>query len=164
MRVEKKLVFNYGLDPHLNFVTGFTILESVVALGIVILILGMSIPWFSKFGKSSSINSASHSISSILRTARSYAISRNSNYTVNFDTASVPNAVWISDSLGNIVGKRYNLPKTAAITNITFQNDIATFKPTGGISGNNGSVTLTDSGGLTKQITVINTTGRVKVN
>lgn len=144
--------------------SGFTILESVIVLGIIVVIVGMSIPLLSRFSQSSSINSASNNISSILRTARSYAISRNNNYSVNFDTASVPNAVWISDSLGNIVGRRHNLPKTVSIANITFQNNIVTFRPTGGISGNSGSVSLTDSGGLTKQITVINTTGRVKIN
>lgn len=160
IRHHRRLTVAYG---NLSL-AGFTILESVVALGIIILILSMSIPWFSRFGQSSSITSASHNISSMLRTTRSYAISRNSNYMVNFDTTSVPNTAWISDSVGNIVGKRYSLPKTVTITNITFQNNIATFKPTGGILGNSGSVTLMDSGGLTKQITVINTTGRVKIN
>lgn len=154
---------NYKLSVN-RIKSGFTILESIVVLGIIAVIMGMSIPLFSRFNQGSSIDAASHNIAGILRTSRSFAISRNSNYTVNFDSTSVPNGLWISDSLGNIVGKRYSLPKTVSITNITFQNDIATFRPTGGILGNSGSVTLTDSGGLTKQITVINTTGRVKIN
>ncbi|MBM3253701.1 MAG: hypothetical protein FJZ16_05580 [Candidatus Omnitrophica bacterium] len=149
--------------------TGFTILESTIVLGIIAVIMGMSIPLFSRFTKGSSINSAAYQISGILRTARSYAILKNSNYSVNFDNIIIPNAVWITDSTNNLIGKRYGLPKTIRIARpdgsdpITFYDDRATFKPTGG-TVYMGSVYLMDSGGLTKQITVINTTGRVKIN
>jgi prepilin-type N-terminal cleavage/methylation domain-containing protein len=143
---------------------GFTIIEALIVLAIIAAILGMSAPQFFRFTHGSTINSAASQISNILRTARSFAISRNRNYAVNFDNTIIPNVVWSTDSLNNIVGKRISLPKTVSITNITFLNDIATFKPTGGILGNSGSVTLIDSGGITKQITVINTTGRVKIN
>ncbi len=147
-----------------NKKSGFTIIEALIVLTIIAAILGMSIPQLSRFTRHSSINSAAPQILNILRTARSFAISRNSNYAVNFDNTIIPNVVWITDPTNNIIGKRYNLPKTVRISNITFLNDRVTFKPTGGISGNNGSVTITDTAGVTKQIAVINTTGRVKIN
>ncbi|MFH0839324.1 MAG: GspH/FimT family pseudopilin [Candidatus Omnitrophota bacterium] len=155
---------------------GFTILESIIVLGIIALIFGMSIPQFLKFTRGSTINSAAYQVANVLKTARSYAISRNSNYEVNFDSTtfpSGPHAIWITDSAvptPNVAGKRYMLPKTISIGKpdgsnpVTFMNGRATFKPTGGIVGNNGSVSLMDKNSATKCISVINTTGRVKID
>ena len=148
--------------------SGFTVLESIVVLGIVAIILGMSVPQFSKFIRQSKINSAANQITGVMRTARSYAISKSDNFSVNFNNTISPNAIWITDSLSNLIDKRYELPENVTIARsdgsdpITFTDDMVTFKPTGG-SIYSGSVYLLSTGGDEKRISVINTTGRVKI-
>lgn len=154
------------------FLTGFTLLETIIVLTIITIVFAVSIPLFSRLAESAKLNTAARSVVSVLRTARGYAISQNTNYYVFFDSVSY----YISDTDDgiNIIEKVYELP-----TGITFQipidftggaggadGDGACFRPTGELDevAQDTSIVLQDAGGELRTITVERTTGRVRID
>ena len=138
--------------------SGFTLLETIIVLAIMTLFFAVSIPLFSKFTEKTKLETATRSVASALRTARSYAISNSLDYCVVFDTGTAPDTHFISADGADPIEKRYKLP-----TGIYFAADsTVTFTPIGMLSGNSTSIDVTD-GTNTKTITVEKTTGRVKI-
>jgi Tfp pilus assembly protein FimT len=151
-----------------------------VVLAIIGIVFGMSFPFFAKFTKGSKLKNAATTISTVLRTARSYAITKRKNYWVIINdqaTSSLYYAVKIYQSVDGTIGRWYKLPQGVIIdqTNfdsqsVPFPNDssgtaskpVVEFKPTGGAT-KSGSVYIKDSENNYKRIKVINVTGRVKV-
>ena len=88
----------------------------------------------------------------------------NRNFTFNFYDIS-DGLYRIDDSHATeTLDKTYHLPKGVSLTNPTIAFTIV-FKPNGGVSGGSPStITLADDNGNTKNITVINVTGRVKIS
>ena len=164
---------------------GFTLVEMITVLAIMAIIMAFSIPMFSRFTAGTRLDTASRDISTALRTARSYAITQREDYSVGLD--SIQNEFWISlgaasadifnttsNQPTNVVDKVFHLPQTISIVEggeTTFpgpdpsnsSNKVyrATFSSTG--TGPNGSVCLMDTKGRTNWVTVVNTTGRVKI-
>ncbi len=158
----------------------FTLIELIVVLAIVGMVFGMSFPFFAKFTKGSRLKNASNSISTVLRTARSYAISkRKSCWVIVNDQAT--SSLYYAVKIYNVDGTLkswYKLPQGIEIDSTTFSTTkdvpfphdsdsqtskpVVEFKPTGGATAN-GSIYIKDSENNYKRIIVINVTGRVKV-
>ncbi|MFA5339863.1 MAG: GspH/FimT family pseudopilin [Candidatus Omnitrophota bacterium] len=143
---------------------GYTLIEMTIVLFIILAFLAMSVPFFANFSSSTGLRTSEREIGTILRTARSYAISRNSNFNAVFDTSVTPNTYRITDSGGTTVEstKLYQLPAginfTATVT--------VTFTPNGGLisgSANPTTVTVAETKDATKNrvISVDSTTGAV---
>ncbi len=157
----------------------FTLIELIVVLAIVGMVFGMSFPFFAKFTKGSRLKNASNSISTVLRTARSYAISkRKSCWVIVNDQAT--SSLYYAVKIYNVDGTLkpwYKLPQGIVIDSTTFGTKsipfphdssappvfkpVVEFKPTGGATAN-GSIYIKDSENNYKRIIVINVTGRVK--
>ena len=139
---------------------GYTLIEMTIVLFIILAFLAMSVPFFANFSSSTGLRTAEREIGTILRTARSYAVSQNKNYEALFDTSVTPNTYSIRDSAAPTqpIDKMYQLP--AGIT-FTAASTIR-FASNGGLSGDspNSSVTVTSSKG-SRQITVETATGAV---
>lgn len=160
----------------------FTLVELIVVLAIVGIVFGMSFPFFARFAKGSKLTNAATNISTVLRTARSYAISKRKNYLVIINdqaTSSLYYAVKIYQDVDGTIDRWHKLPQGIVVdrenTNfdsqsVPFPDDssstaskpVVEFKPTGGAT-ENGSIYIKDSEDNYKKITVINVTGRVKV-
>lgn len=161
---------------------GFTLLELIIVLAIMIMFFGISIPLFSKLTESTKLETATRSVASTLSTARGYAITNNADYYVFFDLMTGPHSYFISNVAdgSTVIEKRYKLPTgiyffrpdyilDGSEEAIEFTDDTACFKPTGELNEvpANTSVYVANgpgSGADSKQITVEKTTGRVRVN
>lgn len=140
---------------------GFTLLEMAIVLVILLAFLSMSVPFFANFSSVTSINTASREISTLLRTTRSYAITKNEDYAAVFDTTTVPNRFWIQDSAtATVVDRGIALP-----SGVTFSAPVTiTFISTGGITGGaDVTVTIRNAKGKTKAIKVYYVTGMVEI-
>lgn len=113
-----------------------------IVLFIILAFLAMSVPFFANFSSSTGLRTAEREIGTVLRTARSYAISHNENYNVLCDTATDPDTYSIRRTAASTVpiDKVYQLP-----TGINFTATVTvTFTPNGGlISGSANPTTVT---------------------
>jgi prepilin-type N-terminal cleavage/methylation domain-containing protein len=111
---------------------GFTLIEMTIVLVIMLAFLAMSVPFFTGFSASTGLKTSEREIMTVLRTARSYAVSRNDNYSAVFNGGVIPNTYVIINSNGTVLDKTFSLPNgvtyTAAITTVTFT-------PNGGLTG-----------------------------
>ncbi len=144
----------------------FTILEIIIVLAIMAMFFAISVPLFSKFTEKAKLDTAARSVTSALRTARSYAITKSSIYDVKFDTSTTPNTYYIRDEAASIIDKKYKLPSGVAFVNIGFTDGEAVFLSTGQLNESNPDtfVEVIDNAGVSKRITVERTTGRTKID
>ena len=93
-------------------VGGYSLIEMTIVLFIILAFLAMSVPFFANFSSSTGLRTAEREIGTILRTARSYAISHNENYNVLCDTATDPDTYSIRRTAASTVpiDKVYQLP------------------------------------------------------
>lgn len=167
---------------------GFTLLETIIVLAIMTMFFAVSIPFFSRFMENTKLETSARSVTSALRIARMYAITKNANYYVKFDKTAAPNEYYvyyyelpIPPGTLTIVDKRYKLPTGISFfapapslisDEIEFTadgGDSAWFKPTGELVEVpfNTSVVIADEQTDTanfKTITVERTTGRVRID
>lgn len=143
-------------------VGGYSLIEMTIVLFIILAFLSMSVPFFAKFLPQTGLKTAEREIGTVLRTARSYALSLNSNYNVVFDTTATPNTYRITNSLNATQDKTYQLP-----TSVHFTAPVTiTFASNGGLaSGSATSVTIVETNDATKTrtITVEAATGAVTI-
>lgn len=146
-------------------------MEMLVVMAVLILILGVSIPFFAGFSKGAKLKTAAKDITAVLNTARSYAITYRKNYSVIFDYSSRPHSYYITDETGVVLKKKYSLSSSIKFYRpsdpthpTTFEANKATFSSTGGLTGSTGSVWLADKKGNTRRISVSNTTGKVSID
>jgi prepilin-type N-terminal cleavage/methylation domain-containing protein len=145
---------------------GFTLIEMTIVLVIILAFLAMSVPFFANFSSSTGVNTATREVSTLLRTARSYAITLNRNIQAVFDTTTVPNRFWIYDptppapDTEHMIGKGLVLP-----TGVTFDAPVTvTFTSTGGVTGGaDVTITVGNAKGKTKAIKVYYVTGMVEI-
>ncbi len=146
---------------------GFTLVEMLVVLAIIAMFLGISTPFVAGFGKGLRLRASAREISSVLRIARSNAVTFRRDFSVVFDTEK--NEYWIEDSTGSLFDKAFRLPRSVRLSRkddtdpVTFQNDRITFKPTGSIEGSGGTITITDNRGFSKEIIVVGPTGKISI-
>jgi len=140
---------------------GFTLIEMAIVLVIMLAFLAMSIPFFSGFSSNTGLKTAEREITTMLRTARSYAVSQNTNFNAVFDGTASPNTYRIANFSGTTVDKAYSLPNgvsysTSVLTTVTFT-------PNGGLTGPSASNTVTVRNNKgSKTITVNRITGALE--
>jgi hypothetical protein len=141
----------------------------MVVLGIIALVVGMSLPYFGRFNKGSSIRAAARQISSLLYTGRSLAITHRKPYVVAFNVNE--REVTLEEAASSeIVDKRYHIPAMISLENpdgldpVSFKDDRVIFTPTGGVLGETGTIWLKDKKENTLSITVHQSTGRIKIS
>lgn len=148
----------------------FTLVEMLVVLAIIAMLMGISIPFTTGFGKGLKLKTASRAITGVLHVARSNAITMRKNYSVVFDVNS--GQFWIEDSEGKVYEKKYSLPATVRFKvkgdeeadPVTFKNDKVIFTPDGAIEGASGSIIVTDKQGGSKIISITSSTAKITVD
>lgn len=148
---------------------GFTLVEMLVVLAIIGMLMGISIPFVSGFGKGLRIKTASKSITGVLNLAKSNAMTFRRNYYVAFDVDH--GRYWIEDYDGKIYDKKHSLPSSvkfqiqgdAVSDPITFEMDKVGFAPDGSVINGAGSITFTDKEGSAKTISILGSTGKINV-
>lgn len=156
----------------LNSRRGFTLVEMLVVLAIIGMLLGISLPFTSSFGKGLRIKTAARAILGTLRVARSNAITYRREYTAVFDVEN--GEYWIEDSGGAIFEKKRRLARSIefktpasegeeAADPVTFEDDKVIFRSTGAIQGSSGSVSITDKSGDSRTISIIGSTGKITI-
>ena len=168
LSLEQKLVQGLALNSR----RGFTLVEMLVVLAIIGMLLGISIPFTSGFGKGLRIKTTARAILGTLRVARSNAITYRKEYTVVFDVEN--GEYWIEDSEGAIFEKKRRLASSIefkspasegeeAVDPVTFEDDKVIFRSTGAIQGSSGSVSIADKRGDSRTISIIGSTGKVTI-
>jgi len=147
----------------------FTLMEMLVVLAVIVLLLGVSIPFFASFTKGAKLKAATKDIMAVLNTARSLAITKRENYSVNFDYANTPHSFYITAEGGAVHGKEYILPSSIRFYRsqepenpTSFSSGKVTFSPRGGLTSATGSVWITDKKNNFRRITVFNTLEELK--
>ena len=149
---------------------GVTLVELVVVFVIIAVLACLMAPNIGAWLPSYRLRSATRDVASILRTAQMKAVSRNLQYRVSFNTADVGTttppryALQYFDSAGGTFvndGAVQTLPTGITISSNLLPNARAVFNTDSTSSG--GSLTLQNTKGSTKTITLTTVTGRVNV-
>jgi len=151
-------------------IKAFTLVEMLVVLAIIAMLLGLSLPFTSAFGKGLRIKTTARAIVGVLRLARSYAITYRNKYIVRFDVDN--NSYWIEDMDGKLIDKKYFLPSSVKFSipgdekkdPISFQDDRIVFYPSGAIEDPGGFITISDKQGGSRTISIIGSTGKISVD
>lgn len=142
--------------------TGFTLIEIIVVLGIVSLILGIASVYLFSFKPAVELRLSSQEIVAALNQARSLAITNLDNYKVVFDVANEKYV--IKDSLDADLDAERSLENSIDIESTNLDDDTAIFKPNGSLSSfGNKSIVLKNNIDERNTITIINSTGRIKI-
>lgn len=97
---------------------GFSMVELMIVCVIMVLIASLAIPNIFQTYRNYQLDSAGHSVSSLLQQARMQAVKTNLPAYVNY-TTTVPNMVFITDAPGNAYAS--SDPDVAVSTAVTFQ-------------------------------------------
>lgn len=150
---------------------GITLIELVVVMVIIAIGAVLLAPNIGAWLPNYRLRSATRDAVSMLRTAQMKAVSTNISYGVGFDASAFQ--LYYQSTAGLIAeGGNINLPSGVQFNNNTFLVDgtlgkpFARFNtdstcPNGGIVG---SVTLQNTKGAQRTITVTTATGRIKIN
>nr|MBU1327856.1 GspH/FimT family pseudopilin [Candidatus Omnitrophota bacterium] len=164
----------YRRSKHLSRATigigAFTLVEMLVVLAIIAMIMAISVPFTSGFGKGLRIKTTARAIAGIIHVARSNAVTFRKNYSVVFDVKK--SQYWIEDETNHIYEKKYFLPGPIKFEikgdeeadPVTFENDKITFNSSGAVEGASGAITFTDKQGGSRTISVIGATGKITIN
>jgi len=158
-----------------NELKSFTLIEMITVLVIIGVISAITLPFFFSFYGGQELKTSAGIVTSVLRIAKSYAETKNTDCWVQFTPSSnnLEIAIYhadISDEDGDgdttesaQQGKTEKLELSSNVTfSTTFTSDKVTFTPQG--TNNGGTVTI-DNTGKSKRIdvTVSAVTGRVKI-
>jgi prepilin-type N-terminal cleavage/methylation domain-containing protein len=144
-----------------------TLIELVVVMAIIAISALFLTPNMGAWIQNYRLRSGTQEVVSLLRTAQMKAISTNREYQVSFDTGArscilrynsgtTATPVWIDE------GAAQTLPKGVLISGISFPGNNAQFNPNS--TSSTGSITLQNTKGTTKGITLTPATGRVHVD
>jgi general secretion pathway protein H len=145
---------------------GVTLIELVVVFVIIAIGATLMVPSFGAWLSSYRLRSATRDVVSTLRTAQMRALSIKTTYGVGFGVKSCQ----LYRSSGGLIveGQLVSLPNGVQFidnnfpVNGTLGQPFAQFNPDSTSSG--GNVTLQNTKGATRKITVMNATGRTNIN
>ena len=144
---------------------GVTLIELVVVLVIIAITASLTVPNIGAWLPIYRLRSATRDIVSTMRTAQMKAVSINSRYRVNFDVLGngyfvqyqTTSGLWVND------GTTQNLPPGITLKEADFGGaSQAVFNSNSTSSA--GSVTLQNTKGSTKKISLTSATGRVNID
>lgn len=145
---------------------GVTLIELVVVFVIISVLACLLVPNIGAWLPNYRLGSATRDIVSIMRTAQAKAVSGNTQFRVNLDDNEIgvnsyvlqyyTAGTWVSD------GAVQRLPAGITIITNTFPGKYASFNPNSTSSA--GSLTLQNTKGATKKISLTSVTGRVNIN
>jgi prepilin-type N-terminal cleavage/methylation domain-containing protein len=148
----------------------FSLVEMLIVLAIMAMIMGISLPFTSGFGKSLKIKTTARAIVGMIRVARSNAVTLRENYSVVFDVKK--SQYWIENNASAVYEKKYPLPGSIKFEikddensdPVTFEGDRVTFNASGLVEGSGGAVTITDRQGSSRTISVSGAIEKVTAN
>ena len=147
---------------------GVTLVELVVVLVIIAIMAGLLVPNIGAWLPNYRLRSATRDIVSTMRTAQMRAVSNNVQYRINFNAAeigAINSYVLQRDNGGGGFdndGAVETLPTGITISSNLFPVGRAVFNRDSTSSG--GSITLQNTKGSTRMITLTTVTGRVSIN
>jgi prepilin-type N-terminal cleavage/methylation domain-containing protein len=141
---------------------GVTLIELIVVMVIIAIGSLLFIPNIGGWMPSYRLRSAARDIASTMRTAQMKAISTNFKYQVSFPS-SVNYVLQYQNTLGGWVDEGLNqpLPSGISMTVINIAGHNAVFNTDSTSSA--GSITLQNTKGAQRQLTLTSSTGRVKI-
>lgn len=93
--------------------SGLTIIEILAVLVIAAIVLGIAAPFAGNVNRGFKRHASAQSIGSMIRSARTQAVSSSKDCNLNVNV----NVIYITDALGNRIGKDYILPRGIALIN-----------------------------------------------
>lgn len=90
---------------------GFTVIEMMVTVAVLVILIGLTAPGFREIILSQGVKTASFDVFSGLALARSEAVTRNTTVTVTPSGGNWSNGWTISDSTGEVVKRQDRLPQ-----------------------------------------------------
>jgi len=155
--------FNGGSDMNKK---GLTLVELAVVMVIIGVVAALAVPNVGRWLPNYRLRSATRDIVSTLRLAQMKAVSSNIQYRVNLDDAEIgaPNCyilqrnsggAWVND------GALQTLPVGITINSDHLPGGRALFNPNS--TSTAGSVTLQNTKGMQRRITITPATGRIRI-
>ena len=143
---------------------GVTLVELVVVMAIIAIGAAFVAPNIGAWIPNYRLRSATREVTSALRMAQMKAISNNTQYHVSFDPGAGSFILQYQDTGGNWIndGIAETLPQGVLINAISFPGNNAQFNPNS--TSSTGSITLSNTKGTKKTITLTTSTGKVNVN
>ena len=151
---------------------GFTLIEVLITLLIMSFFLLVSVPMFSKIAESTKLKTSARSVTSVLRTARGYAISEYTPHYVFFDITTTHKYYISNEDDGDpVIDKIYALPVGVEFSNITDFTEVTEdvlysvgFKTTGELRETaDPSIDVKDTSENLINIDIERTTGRTRI-
>jgi len=144
---------------------GVTLIELIVVMVIIAIGATLMVPGIGRWLPNYRLRSATRDVVSTMRTAQMRAVSTNTVYGVAFDT----NSIQLYRSSGGLTpeGAPVNLPTGIQSDNNTFPINATLNKPFAQFNADStssaGGVTLKNSKGAERSITLTSATGRVRI-
>jgi prepilin-type N-terminal cleavage/methylation domain-containing protein len=141
---------------------GVTLIELLVVFVIIAIGAALMAPNIGSWLPNFQLRNATRDVVSVMRVAQIKAVSMNTPYRISFDTLNDSYLVeyltsgggWVSD------GATQTLPSGVKF-NTTFAGNVTTFSPNS--TATNGNVTLNNTKGSIKRVSLLGLTGRIKI-
>jgi type IV fimbrial biogenesis protein FimT len=142
---------------------GITLIELVVVMAIIAIGAALIAPNIGAWLPNYRLRSATRDVVSALREAQMKAVSTNIQYQVSFNPGASSYILQYQDTGGNWIneGASQGFPSGILISGITFPGDKANFSPNS--TASTGNITLANSRGSSRTITLTSSTGRVRI-
>ncbi len=141
---------------------GVTLVELIVVMVIIGILAAFFVPNIGAWLPSYRLRSGARDIVSTMRTAQMKAVSTNMKYRVSFTLPAAyileyenPPGTWVAEGLSQ------SLPSGISISAITVAGNNAIFNPDS--TSSSGSLTLQNSKGTQRRLTLTSSTGRVTI-
>ena len=133
-------------------VSGFTVLELMVAIGIAMVVLGIAVPSLLTWLPTLRLSSAARQVATDLQVARMKAISQNTSFTISFVTSD---ATYTYGSDSRNLAQEY---PGITISSVSPSNPVFSSRGTA-----SAAVTITLSNGSAQKLVCVKTVGRVNI-
>lgn len=145
-----------------NSSKGFTVTELMIALGILAVILVVGIPTLNNWMPKYRLKDAARQIASDMQLARYRAIATNVRHGIYFDGTGVAYKLY-SDNDGDANFDSGEEEKTVTLEKVTCTpaSQTINFLPAG--TATTATVTITNTKGQTASVTVLEATGRIRI-